>query len=160
MTRISYVSTSFYKWVLPPLVVLTLLVCSASAAVVGIVQGRWDELQGLCYGAIAAAVAVVLVWRFYLYPLCDEVWDAGDELVVRNAGVEMRLPLANIRSVRRNMGLRLERMTLELDQPSELGDVIRFLLPYRYWRLGKPKILVELVERCAAARAAQGAAES
>jgi len=58
--------------------------------------------------------------------LADEVWDAGDEVIVRKSGYRERIPLANIISLTHHGG-RTPYSILTLRVPCRFGRKITFL---------------------------------
>jgi hypothetical protein len=61
--------------------------------------------------------------------LVDQVWDAGDALIVRNKSEEDRVLLSDIMTVSYSTAVRPPRVTLQLRTPSRFGDEISFVGP-------------------------------
>jgi hypothetical protein len=74
--------------------------------------------------------AVVVFWmccafgygvaRLYLSGLADEVWDAGDHLIVRFGSKSARVPISDIESVTESTFTHRSRITLRLCRPGRL----------------------------------------
>jgi hypothetical protein len=63
--------------------------------------------------------------RALVFDLVDEVWDDGNSLIVKNKGVEERIPFSNIININ-YQSMRPPRATLTLRQPSRFGTKIVF----------------------------------
>ncbi len=61
--------------------------------------------------------------------LADEVFDAGDALLVRRGSREERIALADIKNVNYIPYMSPPQITLTLRRPSEFGDTIAFFCP-------------------------------
>jgi len=80
--------------------------------------------------------------------LVDEVWLDADEILIRNAGEEERVPLWNILDVRKASVDRTERIVLLLIEPCRFGKRIVFISPPRRWRrFSRNPIQLELQQR-------------
>jgi hypothetical protein len=100
---------------------------------------------------LMAAVGYVL-FRKLLFDLVDEVWDSGDELVVKNAGVEERIALKDIINIGFSTMTNPERVTLTVREPSRFGKEITFSPPRRFITFARSPIINELIERVDQAR--------
>lgn len=103
---------------------------------------------------IAMAVLFGAVWRRWL-TLVDEVWDAGNELVVKQRGMQYHIPISNILDVSTNLSIMSfrgpDRITLTLREPGPLGREISFVPPACWKVLGKCGPIVDnLLARIAA----------
>jgi len=87
-----------------------------------------------------------------LFDLADEVWDAGDALLIRKGGNEQRIPISEIMNVSYAELRSPPRVTLSLRTPSVFGEHISFCAPIRIVPLSRSPIIVELIERVRAAR--------
>ncbi len=100
-----------------------------------------------------AAPLVMMVFGFFLmkklvWDLVDEVYDAGDYLLVRNRGKEERINLANVINVNVSTMVNPPRITLRLEKPSRLGPEVAFspdralsLNPFAKNQIGEDLIL-------------------
>jgi hypothetical protein len=150
--RISYSATSFWKRLLPlfiSVVYLALILAMVAAST----QQPWDNLRPLAFVGTGIGVFATLVWWFCFGRVCDEVWDEGSALVVRNREIKERIELIDIVDVRCNYAFRPEQLTLGLRRPCRLGSQIRFLIPYRHFPWGPPPLYTSLVARIADAQA-------
>jgi hypothetical protein len=126
MKRISRSSAVFYKRAMPLLWAVFMLMITVSLAG-DIVRGNShvsfvDLLPFWAIGAFAYVVNWLLT-----YGLADEVWEAGDHLVVRTGAMSVRLPIADIESVSEFPFSRPRRITLQLERPGLLGCAVVFL---------------------------------
>jgi len=152
MTRISSRSTFFYKRLFPLLWfgILALIVISM---LLGSRHSHGASLAAPVVPIVMAAVGYIL-FRALIFDLVDEVWDDGDALLVRNAGIEQRISLANIINVGFSTLTRPERVTLTLREPGALGKEITFSAPTRFLALGRSPIIDQLIVRIDRARRA------
>ncbi len=67
-----------------------------------------------------------VVMRKIVWDLADEVYDAGDHLLVKKDDIEERIPLSNIVNVSVVMLMNPPRITLLLNAPSRFGREIAF----------------------------------
>jgi hypothetical protein len=152
MKRISSKSTFFYKRLFPPLW-FGILACIVISMLLGSRHSHGANLAAPVVPIVMAAVGY-LIFRALIFNLVDEVWDEGDALLVRSAGIEQRIPLANIVNVGFSTMTRPERVTLTLREPGALGREITFIAPTRFLALGRSPIIDELIERIDRARRA------
>ena len=87
-----------------------------------------------------------------VFDLVDEVWDDGNELVVKNKGQVDRIPLSNIMNVSYLVLTNPPRVTLTLRRPGPLGKEVTFAPPARWVPFARSPIVDELIERIDAAR--------
>ena len=151
MRRLSSKTTWFHKRVAPAVMVGLLLVF----ALVGIVGG-WRGPNGpppLFFVVAAFAVgAGLLYFRKFVANLVDEVWDAGDALIVRNNGEEDRIRLADIINVSYAPVGNPPRVTLMLRTPSRFGDSVAFAAPVTIVPFTESPLIEQLIVRVDAAR--------
>lgn len=100
----------------------------------------------------AVALLGVVLYRWLIVPLADEVWDAGSELIVKKGGSEARVPLAQIANVSYERFTNPPLVTLRLREPSALGDSIVFAPPVRFFRFARNPLVEDLIVRVDAAR--------
>lgn len=96
---------------------------------------------------LVLAVFGYLLMRWLLFPLVDEVWIDGDDIVVRNSGQEERFAVTNIVNVEDSQFTNPERVTLTLKEPCALGREIIFLPPLRLLHFTRHPIAQELIQR-------------
>jgi hypothetical protein len=103
------------------------------------------------------AVFGYFLTRKFVWDLADEVFDAGDHLVVRNRGREHQLPLADIMNVSSLMAMNPPRITLRLAESSAngpLGAEVAFSPEKRYTLnpFAKSEVAEDLIMRFDRAR--------
>jgi hypothetical protein len=151
MQRLSSKSTWFHKRVVPAVLVGALLVF----VVVGMVGG-WSGPNGpppLFFVVAVLGIATGFVYfKKLVLDLVDEVWDAGDTLIVRNKGEEDRIRLADIINVSYAPYGNPPRVTLKLRAPSRFGDRISFAAPVRAIPFTESPLIEQLIVRVDAAR--------
>jgi hypothetical protein len=94
-----------------------------------------------------AAGLFYLLLRWLVFGLMDEVWIDGDDLIARNRGEEVRVPIASITNVSGSFLVNLEHVSLTLSPPCIFGGTIRFMPSFRFIRLGLHPIAQELADR-------------
>jgi hypothetical protein len=92
-----------------------------------------------------------VISKFYV-DLVDEVWDAGDSLLVKNRGREDRIVLNNVLKVTHAKFTNPSCITLTLRMPSRFGEKVCFLAPQRLNPFSKDPIAMDLIARVDAAR--------
>jgi hypothetical protein len=109
---------------------------------------------GILIVPIVATAIGYFVMKRTVFNLVDEVWDRGDDLLVRNKGQEDRIPLADIMNVSYTMFGNNRRATLKLRTPCRFGSEVAFMPVAPAWRFTffKNPILEELIDRIDAAR--------
>ena len=82
----------------------------------------------LPFAIIPVALAILLfgIYRKLIADLMDEVFDAGDYLIIRNKGAEERIDLANIINVNHSVAMNPARITLTLRTPCRFGEKVSF----------------------------------
>jgi hypothetical protein len=105
---------------------------------------------------IPAGLLTLVLWYYVskemAFDLVDEVWDAGDGLIIRNRNQEERIALTDVTEV--NYSLWDPRVTLVLRRPSTFGTQIQFLAPRRFLPLLRNRAIKGLIERIDATRGA------
>jgi hypothetical protein len=97
-----------------------------------------------------------LVMKKLVFDLVDEVWDAGTELLIRNKGREVRVPLTEIVNISYSPTNPQRQATLSLRQPTTLGREISFVPPPRWVPFARSPVIDDLIQRVDAARLADG----
>lgn len=106
----------------------------------------------LLIGPAIMAVVGTLIMKLLFWKNVDEVWDAGDALLVRDRGEEELIRLCDVTNVAWSQWTNPETVTLTLDVPSRLGDEVTFMLPTRWVPKGRHPVVTELIDRVEAAR--------
>lgn len=150
LRRLSSKATFFNKRVVPVVWFGSLAVF----VVVGlVVEGRGEDLPMVFFVApLILAVIGFVIMKMLVFDLLDEVWDAGDGLVVRNGGAEDRVPLTNVINVSHATFTNPPRITLTLRHPCSFGKEITFSPLLRLNPFGRDPIAAELIERVDATR--------
>lgn len=151
MTRISSKMTFFYKRIFPVVMLgfLLLFVTGALAT-----QRSANPPPAAFFLLVAGFLAVVgvFIFRKLIFDLVDEVWDAGDALVVRNKGQEERILLPNIINIGYTQFVNPPRVTLWLRTPSRFGEKVSFCPLVRFSAFSVSPIVDDLVRRVDDAR--------
>ncbi len=93
-----------------------------------------------------------------VFDLVDEVWDAGDHLVVRNKGEDSIIRLEDIVNLNYSTFSNPKRATLRLRSAGRLGREIAFIPVSKVWPpFARNEIIDGLVDRIDAARRKSGA---
>ncbi len=146
MVRISSKATVFYKWVFPA-------IWFGGLAVVATTSLRFQGAFSLPLIVLPVmAVFGFFIMRALIFDLVDEVWDAGDALIVRNRGAEDRIALSDIKNVSYSPMMSPPRVTLSLRRQSVFGSVVTFCAPLRLIPLTTSPTIDKLIERIDAAR--------
>jgi hypothetical protein len=150
MHRISSRATFFSKRIFPAiwfgmlaLIAVTTLLAEKGPGPIG---ALFPVLMGL-FG--------FLVMKKLVFDLVDEVWDAGTELLIRNKGREVHVPLTEIVNISYSP-TNPQRATLSLRQPTTLGREISFVPPTRWVPFARSPVIDDLIQRVDAARLADG----
>ena len=136
-----------------------------AVGMVGFLTGRMRDKSGaaappaLAVIPIAMAAFAYLVLRKFVWDLADEAWDCGDHLLVKMAGREERIDLANVINVGWTAMTSPERITLSLREPSAIGREIVFMPAVRFALFSRSPIVDDLIDRVDAARRASRPAD-
>jgi len=147
MQRISSRMTFFYKRVFP-LVWFGFLLLSIAVPLAK------DTVPPL--PVILIPIAMIgfgyLIMKKLVFDLADEVWDAGDMLIVRNRDREDRILLSDIMNVSASQYTNPPRITLMLRMPSVFGDDIAFSPPVSLNPFASRPMIDDLIRRVDDAR--------
>jgi hypothetical protein len=150
MQRISSKTTFYYKRVFPVMMFGFLLLFLA----VPIAAGKNGPPLPFVLAPAVMAVFMYFVMKKLIFDLVDEVWDAGDALIIRNRNQEDRIPLSKIMNVSYTPLMSPPRVTLALRTPSLFGDRVTFCAPIKFNPFSSSPLLDELIVRVDAARRA------
>ncbi len=153
MQRLSSRSTFFYKRVFP----ILLLAYAAIFPIVGLVfglaqQGLMEFLFIVVLAPVFTIVPGYLILNWFIFDLADEVWDDGEELVVRKSDREVRVPLAECINVNYERFVNPSRVTIMLRQSTEIGATVSFIPPQHMNPFKMPPLVAPLIHRIDAAR--------
>lgn len=155
MRRLSSKTTFFNKRVFPAMWFGFVGLFVTGVAAAAITKREFPPLLFVIVPVLMVAFGYVILKQLVL-DLVDEVWDAGDALIVRNNKQEDRILLSNIMNVSHLTFMNPSRVTLTLRQPCRFGREISFSPPigifdmFAYFR--KHPLVTELIERIDAAR--------
>lgn len=157
LRRLSSSLTFFYKRVFP---FCWFGFVAVFAGIIASVAGNGNApIAAILVGPAVMAVVGVLIMKFLIWKNVDEVWDAGDSLLVRDEGDEDLVRLSDVRNITWSW-TNPETITLRLGVPSRLGDAVTFILPMRWSPFGRHPLVTELIDRVEAARRSGGMASS
>lgn len=150
MTKISSGLTWWHKRAFPAVWFGFLVVFLA----VGTLGGAARKDPMFLVVPVAMAVFGYFFMRKLLWDLMDEVYDCGDSLLVKNAGQEELIPLANIMNVSDSSLMNPPRVTLRLVYPSRFGSEVTFSPAGRrtFKPLAKNEVAQDLIVRVDQAR--------
>ena len=123
--RLSLRYPLFYKWIWPLFLVGILTLTEMTLLIVASLIGAEGKIPLFIFVGLWLSFAAFSLRRQSL--LLDEVWDAGDALIVRSKGMEERIALSDIERVSYQWAIRgARRITLWLRRPCAFGDKIAF----------------------------------
>jgi hypothetical protein len=96
---------------------------------------------------IGMAAFGYFLMRWLVFPLADEVFLDGDDLLVRKNDTEARIPVCQILNVDSSVMVNPERITLTLREPCAFGREIIFSPTYRFHFFSRHPIAEELIAR-------------
>jgi len=143
--------TVFYKRIFPVIWYGFLAVFVLVALLQGVGPDKISNLPFL----IVPVLMAIFSYRFMTkltFNLVDEVFDAGDALLVRSGGQEERIALADIKNVNYFPYMSPPQVILSLRRPTVFGDTIVFCAPFRIVPMSSSPIIDDLVDRIDAAR--------
>ncbi len=150
MQRISSTGTRALKLLFPFLWYSVLLVSTMVAGVTGV----WRLQPALLLVPLLMGVIGLVVMKQVIWDLADEVYDCGDSLLVKNRGIEQRVPLADIINDSVTVAMNPPRITLRLANPGVMGPEIVFtpMRRFSFNPIARKPIADELVLRVDRAR--------
>jgi hypothetical protein len=115
---------------------------------------RYGDFSGLLLLIVPAAMAIIgyFIMKKLVLDLMDEVWDAGDSLVVKNKGAEEHILLSDIMNVSYSVLTNPTSVTLMLRRPCRWGREISFVAQGSFLPFGKNPLVLDLIERIDAKR--------
>jgi hypothetical protein len=143
--------TFFYKRIFPVIWFGFLAVFFVGALFQGLAAQSIAILPFLIVPVVMAVIGYQFMKRM-AFNLVDEVVDLGDALLVRSAGQEERVALADIKNVNFFHYMSAPQVTLSLRRPSVFGDSIVFCAPLRLLPLSQNPAIEKLIDRIDAAR--------
>jgi len=114
-------------------------------------SGRLESAPLLFIPVLMAGLGYIM-FKNFIWPLADEVWDDGDTLIVRIGNQEQRIALSEISDVSYSNYKNVPRVTIVLRQPSIFGPEIIFSPPATLLPFAGNSVIEELIERINAKR--------
>jgi len=151
MNRISSRATFYQKRIFPLVFFGPQVAVFSILVFIGLSSGRYPPIPVLVI-PIFMGVIFFFIMKIMVFDLVDEVWDAGDVLIIKNKNQEERVALSDIMNVSYSPVGGAQRVTLLLRRPNSFGVRIHFcpplsLLPFR----GSP-VVDDLIQRIDAKR--------
>ncbi len=113
--------------------------------------GGASNLPFLAVPLVMAAISYKFVNKL-TRNLVDEVFDAGDALLVRRDSRKERVALADVKNVNYIPYMSPPQVTLSLRRPGAFGDTIAFFRPLRIVPQPSDPVIEDLINRIDAAR--------
>jgi hypothetical protein len=151
VTQISSRLTFFYKRVFPIFWFGFLVLFMIGPTVISWNTGQAPNPMFLIM-PIFMMVFGYFIMKKMVFNLVDEVFDAGDALLVKNGSLEEQIPLADITNVSYAQLMNPPQVTLSLRQPTSFGDKVTFCAPTRLMPFATSPVIDDLIKRVDAAR--------
>ena len=145
MKKISSNSTYFYKRIFPA-IWFGFLGVFIITELTPLSQEGGLELSFMIMPIIMAGIGYFIIKKL-VFDLMDEVYDAGDCLIVKNAGKEEQINFKDIKNISYSVMINPPRATLILRRETVFGNEITFsphgnLIPFK-----KSRDIEELIDR-------------
>jgi hypothetical protein len=101
---------------------------------------------------VTMAVLGYFLIKHLLLDLVDEVWDAGDALIIKNGGAEETVPVTDVLRLAYSTTNYPTRITLTLRRPCRFGSELAFAAPVHHFSFRRSPVIDELIRRIDAAR--------
>ena len=151
MKQISSRLTFFYKRVFPIIWFGFLIAVMIGPTLVAWRNGQAPDPMFLI-GPVAMMGFGYFIMKKLVFDLVDEVFDAGDALLVKNGARQEQIPLAAITNISYVQMANPPRVTLSLRQPTSFGDKVTFCAPTRFMPFATSPVIDDLIKRVDAAR--------
>lgn len=119
--------------------------------VAAVATGFFKEAPPVLMAPIVMAVFGFFLFRLLVWNLADEVYDAGDDLLIKKGGQEDRIPLSNIMNIGYSK-LNQQQVTLRFVAPTKFGMEVSFMPVIQIFSPFKNKMIEDLITRVYAAR--------
>jgi hypothetical protein len=146
MRRISSKLTFYYKRIFPVVFFGFILLAAGPSVFVSLKSSTFQPVIFLIMPA-GMAVFAYFIFKKFVFDLVDEVWDAGDSLVVRNGAEEERIALTDIKNVSYAGFTSPQRVTLSLRHAGVFGHNVVFCPPMRLFAFWSNPVVEELIDR-------------
>ena len=150
MRRISSRMTFINKRIIP-ICLFGFLALFAALSITFMISSGQIQIFFLLVPAGMAIVGYVILKKF-VFDLMDEVWDAGDALIVKNKNEEIHIPISEIINISYSYVTNPQRATLMLRHSSRFGSEVTFSPLLSFIPFKKSPIVTELIERVDAIR--------
>ena len=90
---------------------------------------------------------IFFVIKKFISPLADEVYDCGDELLVKRGGREDRIRFSDVMNVNYSVATKPSVIILDLRKESSLGKQIRFCAPASTKMFERNPLIGELITK-------------
>jgi len=151
MPLVSSKLTFFYKRVFP----IIWFGFLGAFFLVALLKGRGPDWISNLPALVVPVLMAIVGYQFMnklVFNLVDEVFDAGDALLVRRGGQEDRIAFSDIKNVNHFPYMSPPQVTLSLRHPSVFGDTIVFCAPFRLMPQSSSPLIDHLIDRIDAAR--------
>ena len=143
--------TFFYRRIFP-IVWYGVLALIFVAGFFKVLNTGWaSNLPFLAVPLVMAVISYTFVNKLQAN-LADEVFDAGDALLVRRGSRKERIALADIKNVNYIPFMSPPQVSLSLRRPGAFGDKIVFFMPLRIVPQASDPVIEALINRIDAAR--------
>ncbi len=143
--------TFFYRRIFPIIWYGVLAALFLNGVLTVLNTGGASNVPFLAAPLLMAVISYRFVRKLTLN-LADEVFDAGDALIVRRSARKERIALAEIKNVNYIPYMSPPQVTLSLRRPSMFGKTIVFYRPLRIVPQPSDPVIDELINRIDAAR--------
>jgi hypothetical protein len=151
MKQISSRLTFFYKRVFPIFWFGFLTLFMIAPAVIAWNTGQAPQPMFLIV-PIFMMVFGYFMMKKLVFNLVDEVFDAGDALLVKNGSLEEQILLADISNISYAQMMNPPQVTLSLRKPTSFGEKVTFCAPTRLVPFATSPVIDDLMRRVDAAR--------
>ncbi len=151
MTQISSRLTFFYKRVFPIFWFGFLTLFMIGPTAVAWSSGQSPQPMFFIMPIIMMVVGYAIMKKM-VFNLVDEVFDAGDALLVKNGSLQEQIPLSDITNISYAQMMNPPQVTLSLRQPTSFGDKVTFCAPTRFIPFATSPVIDDLIKRVDAAR--------
>jgi hypothetical protein len=148
--KISSGQTFFLKKVFP----VVFFGIAGCVLLAGVASGAAEKAPPFMLAPAVMLVVGYVVMKNLVWGLVDEVYDCGDSLLVRKAGQEDHIPLANVMNISATTLTNPPRVTLRLREPGLFGNEVTFspVSGFRMNPFARNPIVDDLIVRVDAAR--------
>ncbi len=115
-----------------------------------VVLTQKQSIEAMIVGSMMTflmAVIGVLVYKYLLSNLIDEVFLDGDVLIFKNSGEQIRLNLTDIIDYKYQRHMNPHKVTLTTRQHTKLGKQLMFLAPINYVPFKKNEDIMKLLRQ-------------